>query len=331
MSFRPPFWSPSQAEAIIFDWDGVIAETRLDFSGLREKYYGGRRAMLLEDAASLPPSLREALMLDLEEIELRGALSADPVPGVTDVIEWTRENKIPWAVVSRNCKKSILKAAEVISIDLPEIVRSRDDGDCVKPDPRALSETCRELGADPAQTLLIGDFIYDMIGARRAGMRGALVRENIETGWEEWLEYSCRSMNEFLDGLISKVEIAPWEYQKTARKYGKDLLAKTAKITALTPTGPNARADRWLAAFAPFGVGTFAVPDVQFSPEDWRKNPSFDPACMGSSLLDAVRSFLRTRFPLARAVPAVAGGYDDFPSDPDRAEDFILFLATRDD
>ncbi|MDR0653381.1 MAG: HAD hydrolase-like protein, partial [Synergistaceae bacterium] len=32
------------------------------------------------------------------------------------------------------------------------------------------------MGASPSQSLLIGDYIYDMMGARRAGMRGVLVR-----------------------------------------------------------------------------------------------------------------------------------------------------------
>jgi HAD superfamily hydrolase (TIGR01549 family) len=221
MSFELPFWSPSQAEAVIFDWDGVIAETHLDFSGLREKYYGGRRAMLLEDSSSLPEEKRDALMLDLERIELHGAREAELVPDVLEVISWTNGKKIPWAIVSRNCRESIVRAAEAISFELPEIVRSRDDGDCVKPDPRALVETCRALGASPSQTLLVGDYIYDMIGARRAGMRGVLVREKIETDWTQWLEYSCRSMRELLDEFESPGETTPWEYHKTERKYGK--------------------------------------------------------------------------------------------------------------
>ena len=45
----PPFWHPSRVRALLLDWDGVLAETHLDFSPLRQRFYGGRRAMLLED------------------------------------------------------------------------------------------------------------------------------------------------------------------------------------------------------------------------------------------------------------------------------------------
>ncbi|MDR3076214.1 MAG: HAD family hydrolase, partial [Synergistaceae bacterium] len=203
MAFSSPFWSPSEASAVLFDWDGVIADTKLDFSGVRQKYFGDRPAMLLEDARTLPPELREALMRDLEELEVRGARNAALVPGVSKILEWVKSAGIPWAVVSRNCRKSILTAAEMIGVKLPEIVRSRDDGERVKPDPAALREVCAALGADAGQTLLIGDYIYDMMGARRAGMRGVLVRNEIRDGWDDWLECHYKSMDEFYDALVN--------------------------------------------------------------------------------------------------------------------------------
>ncbi|MDR0653382.1 MAG: HAD family hydrolase [Synergistaceae bacterium] len=140
MAFNAPFWSPSGASAILFDWDGVIADTRLDFSDVKSKYYGERRVMLLEDACTLAPERRDALMRDLEEIEVTGARGATLVPGIDKILEWVEAAGIPWAVVSRNCRKSILTAAETIGMKLPSVLLSRDDFSPVKPDPRALRE-----------------------------------------------------------------------------------------------------------------------------------------------------------------------------------------------
>jgi HAD superfamily hydrolase (TIGR01509 family) len=329
MPFTLPYWSPSQTNAILFDWDGVIVETRLNFSGLREKYYGGRRAMLLEDAGSLSAEKKASLMLDIEDIEIRGAMNAEIVPGVLDVIEWSEKNGIPWAVVSRNCKKSIELAAAAASVKLPEVVRSRDDGDCVKPDPRALAETCRALGADPAQTLFIGDYIYDMIGARRTGMRGVLIREKIESDWAQWLECSYSSMLEFHRELASSCEFIPWEYQDVASKYGRKFMRAAAEITAFLHTVPARPVAQWLLTAASLGVGAFAVQDASFSPNAWKKNPSFDPACMGTSFPDAVRSFLRVRFPLATVTAAEekAGNHVMLPDNPCDIEGFLLSLV----
>ena len=32
IDIKSPFWSPAGASGFILDWDGVIAETRLDFT-----------------------------------------------------------------------------------------------------------------------------------------------------------------------------------------------------------------------------------------------------------------------------------------------------------
>ena len=81
MSIEKPFWHPSIASAFLFDWDGVVAETKLDFTAVRERYYGGRRAMLLEEASTLAPSDKEALMKDLCALEMEGAEKGGYSPG----------------------------------------------------------------------------------------------------------------------------------------------------------------------------------------------------------------------------------------------------------
>jgi HAD superfamily hydrolase (TIGR01549 family) len=325
MSFKLPFWSPSEAEAVLFDWDGVIVDTCLDFSGVREKYYGRRKAMLLEDSASLRPEEREGLMRDLEDIEMAGAAAAKPVPDALGVIAWFERHGVPWAIVSRNCRKSILKAAETLSVKLPGIVRSRDDGDSVKPDPKALADTCRQIAADPAQTLFIGDYVYDMMGARRAGMRGVLVREAIEPGWDEWLEFSCGSMSGLLKELESPGRIVPWEYKNAAERNGTGFLRKTASMTALVPCELRAGTDRWLLTAASLGIGSFAAPDVAFPARSWRGNPSFDLACMGAPLIEAVKRLLRARFPLATIrLSGTAERCVALPPEPEGIESFLL-------
>ncbi|MDR1884709.1 MAG: HAD-IA family hydrolase [Synergistaceae bacterium] len=326
MSFSLPFWSPAHADAILFDWDGIIAETRLDFSGIREKYYGARRAMLLEDARTLAPESRAGLMRDLEELEMRGARDAHPVPGISEVLGWVRSHKIPWAVVSRNCRGSIMEAARNIAVELPRVVRSRDDGTSVKPDPAALLETCRELGVPPSRTLLLGDYIYDMIGARRAGMRGALVRKRSEPDWEPWLELSYSSMDELYRELVSPSDITPWEYQEVCRGHGREFLRFAHKTALRLPADPAPDICAWLVRAASLGVGAFVVPDAELSPESWRKNQSFDPACMGLRLQDAIRSFLEVRYPFA-SVLGDGGRGVDAPEDARELEAFMTGLA----
>jgi HAD superfamily hydrolase (TIGR01509 family) len=329
MTFKAPFWSPSQASAIIFDWDGVIAGTRLDFSGIREKYYGHRRAMLLEDAHTLGPSIREAMMSELEEIEVRGAEKAAWVACARETLEWADRARKPWAVVSRNCRKSILAAADVLGMKLPEVVRSRDDRGSVKPDPRVLIETCELLSVSPAQALLVGDYIYDVMGARRACMRSVLVRDKIEPGWAEWLECSFPSMGEFLKNLENPSEFVAWEYKETAEKFGNDFLREVHRIFLPLPQSPRPSLDAWTARAALLGVGGFFVEDEIFSPDMWKRNPSLKAAGMGLTMAETIGEFLRERWPFASAAKSAGGSALFPPRDADDLPEFLLSLIMR--
>ena len=325
MAFNAPFWSPSGASAILFDWDGVIADTRLDFSDVKSKYYGERRVMLLEDACTLAPERRDALMCDLEEIEVTGARGATLVPGIDKILEWVEAAGIPWAVVSRNCRKSILTAAETIGMKLPSVLLSRDDFSPVKPDPRALREACRQIGASPSQSLLIGDYIYDMMGARRAGMRGVLVRAARGRGWDEWLECVYSGMDELYDELLDPTDMIPWEYQDTAERYGADFLDRVHRLFLPLPRRPRPTLDAWIARAASLGVGGFVIGDEILTPNMWKENPSLDIACAGLPLSEAISRFIRDRWPFA----SVARGESEIcpPSDADALPEFLLGLT----
>lgn len=323
MPFIPPFWTPSQASAVIFDWDGIIAQTNLDFSEIRERYYGNKRAMLLEDSVHLAPDVRGSFFRDLEELETAGAQSAEPVDGIREVLFWLAERNVPWAVVSRNCRKSIEIASSRIGISLPRVVRSRDDGDPLKPHPGALTQSACALGADAAHTLFVGDFIYDMMCARRAGMRGALVRRNIGETWRPWLECSYPDMSGLLEDLRSPREIVPWEYRETARDLGTQFLRFAAGLTLAVPEQPAPSLDRWLAEAARIGVGCLSVPSGTLSPDAWKASPSLDPAYMGLTLEEAARVFLEVRFPFVK-VASESPDAISAPSDAASLPDFIL-------
>jgi beta-phosphoglucomutase-like phosphatase (HAD superfamily) len=174
-----PLRHPSRASAFILDWDGVLAETRLDFAPLRRKYFGGKFVPLIEAAATLPQVLREEVLSEIYRIEMEGAENAAAVHGAKDLIAWLEAgngpgDSRPWAVVSRNCRDSILLAAERCGIVLPPVFLSREDP-YVKPDPRALALAAERLGVRLADCVMVGDFIYDLQAARNAGIPFVLV------------------------------------------------------------------------------------------------------------------------------------------------------------
>ncbi len=140
-----PFWHPACQEAFILDWDGVLAETNLDFQPLYDRYFQGQRVMLLEILPSMEASRRDALERDILELEMEGAGRAVPVPGAMVLLDFLEEHGIPWAVVSRNCRAAVSLAAKTVGIPLPPHTYTRDEKP-VKPDPRALWTAALALG-----------------------------------------------------------------------------------------------------------------------------------------------------------------------------------------
>lgn len=299
MTIKAPFWHPASMSGFLLDWDGVLAETNLDFSEIRTRYYGGRRALLLEEACTLGETERTSMMKDLYEMEMRGAERAAPVPGALELLHWLDANAIPYAIVSRNCTESIKLAAEKSGIRLPEHVFGRDNSQWLKPDPRSLKEAARAIGSPVSGSVFVGDFLYDLQGARRAGMRAVLVQRT-EHDWHSWFDIEYPALYDFTEALKAPEPLVPWEYFEIMAKKGEKWLTRVFEMTLALPEVTSPTLDCWLLRAAAMGVGTISVPSgAVLTPEDWKHNPSFPVSAMGGTLQQAAVDLLAPRFPLA--------------------------------
>lgn len=302
MTIKAPFWHPSQMSGFLLDWDGVLAETRLDFSKIRELYYGGRRAMLLEEADTLTDDVRASMMKDLYEMEMNGAEQAVPVQGAHELLTWLDGCGIPYAVVSRNCLDSIKLAAEKANIKLPKHVFGRDNSERLKPDPQALINAAAAIGVSADSCVLVGDFLYDLQGARRAGMRAILVQRP-EHDWHSWSDAEYPTLSDFVEVLKNPEPMVPWEYSEIMAKKGEKWLSRVHDIVLTLPEQTSPTLDCWLLRAAAMGIGAISVSsEALFSPDEWKHNPSFPISAMGSPLSQAASDLLISRFPLVRVV-----------------------------
>lgn len=301
MDIKEPFWHPSASSGFLLDWDGVIAETKLKFEEIRKRYYGDNAdAMLLEDAHTLPARERKNLMKDLRDLEVAGAEKAVPVDGAFDLLDWLSGNKRPFCIISRNCADSIKTAAKAIGFKLPEMTFCRDNARFIKPDPRALKDAALALGFAPSRCSCVGDFIYDMQGARRAGMRAVLVQRTGD-GWSDWCDVFYPKVTEMVASLKSPEPLVPWEYRWIHTKRGDKWLNAAREAVLELPENTSPTLDCWLARAAALGVGAISIPDdMFFSPSDWKNSPSFDMSAMGRKVADIAKAYLAPRFPMIR-------------------------------
>lgn len=308
MTIKAPFWHPAVMSGFLLDWDGVLAETKLNFSGIRERYYGGRPVPLLEAAELLSDEERASMMSDLRELEMAGAENAVPVNGAVELLQFLDSREMPYAIVSRNCMDSIKLAAEKTGIKLPEHVFGRDNCEWLKPDPRMLVNAANAIGVPVGQCVLAGDYLYDLQGARRAGMRAVLVQRP-EHEWYAWCDADYPTLSSFVTALRTPEPLIPWEYGEITSKKGVKWLSRVFEMTMALPESTSPTLDCWLLRTAALGVGTISIPgEAVFGPEEWKHNPSFPISTMGISLAQAAAELLKSRYPMVQVVTDAEDG-----------------------
>ena len=96
------------------------------------------------------------------------ALSASTLnAGARETLVGLRARGVHIGVLTRNRKGNALAVARKHGLQF-DVVVGREDGPA-KPDAFGVLYLCRHFGVDPAETLLVGDYLYDMLCARAAG------------------------------------------------------------------------------------------------------------------------------------------------------------------
>lgn len=270
--------------------------------------------MLLEEMRSLPQEINMEVQRYLDEIETEGSYRAQPVPGSLELLSWIEERKIPWGIVSRNSRASVQIAAQCAGIALPSVVITRDEEIPVKPAPEAFWKASELMGIEPSRTVVVGDFLYDLIGARRAGMRSVLV-QRMEEEWLDWTEAAYPTLIGFVKALEEPEPLTPWEYRPLEAKKGREWLKKCFSLTVKPPRDVR-KPCSWAVTAAALGVGCIAVPgDLRLEASHWLNDPYFEIENLWQPLSQILERFLKKRFPMI----GVKEGSDAIPLPGDLA------------
>lgn len=94
-----------------------------------------------------------------------------PYPGIPELLEALRGRGVPVGVLSNKPDDATRALVGRFFPGRVEVARGERPGTPPKPDPASALEVARELGAEAAECLFVGDTKVDMQTARRAGMR----------------------------------------------------------------------------------------------------------------------------------------------------------------
>jgi len=183
----------SNLDAVLFDLDGTLVETNIDFPLMKRKmirlagHYGLSPSELAgldilaivermaqrageqqgDDAAE---AARDEAFTALQQIELRHSAEAREIAPARDVVEALRSRNIKVGIVTRNCRAASQEALTRAGIAADALV-CREDVSQAKPSANHLLAALKLLRARPGRSLMVGDHLMDVAAGKAAGMR----------------------------------------------------------------------------------------------------------------------------------------------------------------
>jgi HAD superfamily hydrolase (TIGR01509 family) len=117
---------------------------------------------------------------------LAQAGSVRPLPGAPELLASLTDRKIPWAIATSGYRATAHHALAMLGLPEDAPMVTRDMVSHAKPDPDLFLAAAAQLGADPRHAFVVGDSVWDLLAARRAGsigigvMSGGYGREELE-------------------------------------------------------------------------------------------------------------------------------------------------------
>ncbi len=138
----------------------------------------GMSGGLFIDALSRETGVRldEELSQRLRELHAQAYLrrheTVVPLPGARELLAHLHERQVPFAVATSGARHTAGSALALLGLPDDVPVVTRDLVERAKPDPHLFLAAARRLGVDPAHCFVVGDSVWDLLAAQRAGALG---------------------------------------------------------------------------------------------------------------------------------------------------------------
>jgi HAD superfamily hydrolase (TIGR01509 family) len=183
----------SLAPAFLFDLDGTLIDSvyqhvvawreALEQVGVSLAVWKIHRRIGMSGGLFVTALLRElGAALDEEAIARLPGLHAEayaryypgvrPLPGAAELLATLSEREIPWAIATSGAERSAGPARELLGLPPDTPFVTRDLVRYAKPDPDLFLTAAERIHVDIGNAIVVGDSVWDLLAARRAGALG---------------------------------------------------------------------------------------------------------------------------------------------------------------
>jgi HAD superfamily hydrolase (TIGR01509 family) len=162
--------------AHVFAWQRALAEADMPIDGWRIHrrigMSGGLFARAVAREVGRPLSAEETEALQHRHGELFRELLPDrrPLPGAPELLRELREQKVTHGIATSGRRPEIDRSLEALGVPPDTVVVERGDVVRAKPEPDLFLACAERLGVSPRDCYVVGDAVWDLLAARRAGM-----------------------------------------------------------------------------------------------------------------------------------------------------------------
>jgi HAD superfamily hydrolase (TIGR01509 family) len=162
----------------VIAWRNALAKLDIDLSVWRIHRRIGMSgglfvaALLRETGRSLSAADIESLQQDHAAEYLAQVESVRPLPGARELLATLTERGVPWAIATSG--RHLMARTALAMLGLPDDAPmvTRDMVRHAKPDPDLFLAAAALIGVEPRHAWVVGDSVWDLLAARRAGALG---------------------------------------------------------------------------------------------------------------------------------------------------------------
>ncbi|MDP5134381.1 HAD family hydrolase [Rheinheimera baltica] len=187
-------------KAVVFDLDGTLVDSALDFGHICDDIGWPRGTALLEQLALIDDSHEHQRVSQIIcRHEMYGAQNATWMPGALECLTELSSAGIPLAILTRNMRLATQLTIARLQIPIQHVLTREDCA--AKPDPQGLLHLSAQFALPVENMVYVGDYLFDLQTAANAGMRSCLYLNEHNTHFAAQASWTFQHFDELREML----------------------------------------------------------------------------------------------------------------------------------